>query len=331
MTLPRRQLASLIAAEPVLRFSRAALSRARAASLMYHEVLSDGDVHDCWTVVRESEFRAQMIYLREHFDVLSLDEVIRRMREPVRSERCMATISLDDGYLGSRNIVWPIVEALSVPITIFVSTAAIQNHSFFWFDRIIAALLWKDARKIDLRAWGLHVYRLAEHPSGEGRWMQIQRVLTDLRRLPSDALDQAVLAVTEQARYSPMNLHPLPLLKATDIREMAQSDLITFGAHSHCHRDLTQISDDEVRESVLRSKQLVEEWTGKAVRHFAYPHGLFDPRVARIVHECGFESSQATSPRLWRRSDSLLAIPRLSVGRYDSFAQFRMRVSGLPF
>jgi peptidoglycan/xylan/chitin deacetylase (PgdA/CDA1 family) len=330
MKLPRRQLASLIAIEPVLHLSRSTLSRGRAVSLMYHAVIADSDPHDSWTAVRESDFHAQMTYLRNHFDVLSLDEVIRRMRDPSRGDSCMAAVCLDDAYLGNRNVVWPIVKALSVPITIFVSTAAIQNQSFFWFDRVIAALLGVGAREIDLREWGLGVYRLAGRPSGEGRWAEIQRALVDLKRLSSDALDQAVVEVVAQARYSQMNLPPLPLLSIPDIREMAQSDLITFGAHSHCHRVLTQLSDDEVRESVSGSKKLIEEWTGRSVRHFAYPHGVFNSNVARIVRECGFESSQGQSPGLWRREDSLFAIPRLAVGRYDSLAQFRMRVSGLP-
>jgi len=111
---------------------------------------------------------------------------------------------------------------------------------------------------------------------------------------------------------------------------MARSRFVTFGAHSHGHEVLPQLSQEGVRDSVLRSKKLLEEWTGKPIQHFAYPHGLFTPEIAHIVQECGFVSSQSTRPGLWRKGDSDFAIPRVPVGRYDSLALFRMRVSGMP-
>jgi len=75
----------------------------------------------------------------------------------------------------------------------------------------------------------------------------------------------------------------------------------------------------------------VESWSGKAVRHFAYPFGEFNPEVARIVRDCGFVSSQATTTGFWRREDSVFAIPRLGIGRFDSLGSFKARVSGLGF
>jgi hypothetical protein len=47
------------------------------------------------------------------------------------------------------------------------------------------------------------------------------------------------------------------------------------------------------------------------------------------VRDCGFVSSHATTPGFWRRADSVYAIPRVSVGRFDSLGSFKARVSGL--
>ncbi len=330
MRLSRNRLAPIVALEPLLALSRATRSQARVASLMYHEVLPDADPHDAWTVTRESAFRAQMLYLRERFEILGLDELIRRIGEPGRGQRCMAAVTFDDGYKGNRDVVWPIIETLSIPITIFVATAAIEGNSSYWFDQVIAALLSEGVGEINLRAWGLGVYRPRGVPPGEGRWSEIQRALTDLKQLPPADLNRAVLDLLNQVGDSSRRLQPLPMLSIADIQDMARSAFITFGAHSHGHEVLPLLSNDAVRDSVLKSKKLLEEWTGKSVRHFAYPHGLFNADISRIVQESGFESSQSTRPGLWRKGDSAFAIPRVAVGRYDSLALFRMRVSGVP-
>ena len=320
----------MVALEPLLALSRATRSQAQAASLMYHEVLPDADPHDAWTVVRETAFRAQMLYLRERFDILSLDDLLRRIREPGRGRRCMAAVTFDDGYKGNRDVVWPVIEALEIPITIFVATEAIEGNSPHWFDQVIAALLSEGAGEINLRAWGLSVYRPRAFGAGESRWGEIQRALTDLKGLPPADLDRAVIDVLSQAGSDSGALRPLPLLSIPDIQEMARSRFVTFGAHSHCHAVLPLLSQDGARDSILKSKKLLEEWTGKPVRHFAYPHGMFTPEIVRIVRECGFASSQATRPGLWNKGDSDFAIPRVAVGRYDSLALFRIRVSGMP-
>ena len=330
MKLSRNRLAPIVALEPLLALSRAARAQVQTASLMYHEILPDEDLHDAWTVVRETAFRAQMLYLRERFDILSLDELLRRMREPGRGRRCMAAVTFDDGYKGNRDVVWPLIERLEIPITIFVATGAIEGNTSHWFDRVIAALLSEGAEEIDLRARGLGTYRPGDAGEGEGRWVEIQRALADLKGLPPADLDPAVLDVLRQAGGVQGTLPPLPLLSVPDIQEMARSRFVTFGAHSHGHEVLPLLSHDEVGDSVLKSKKLLEEWTGKSVRHFAYPHGMFTPEIAGIVRECGFDSSQATRPGLWRKGDSDLAVPRVAVGRYDSLALFRMRVSGMP-
>ena len=319
-----------MALEPLLALSRATRPGPQAASLMYHEVLPDNDPHDAWTVVRETEFRAQMLYLRERFDILSLDELLRRMREPARGRRCMAAVTFDDGYKGNKDVVWPIIENLEIPIAVFIATAAIEGNSSPWYDQVIAALLSEGVAEVNLGAWGLGVYRPGTAGTGESRWAEVQRALTDLKGLPPADLDQAVPDLLSQAGDSPRRLRPLPLLSISDIQEMSRSRFVTFGAHSHGHPVLTLLSPDEVRDSVLTSKKLLEAWTGKSVRHFAYPHGRFTPEIARIVQECGFDSSQTTRPGPWRRGDSDFEIPRVAVGRYDSLALFRVRVSGMP-
>jgi peptidoglycan/xylan/chitin deacetylase (PgdA/CDA1 family) len=317
------------AVEPVLGLARARL-RGCVVSLMYHEVLPDRDPREAWTVVRESRFHAQMHYLKQHYDVLGIDQALERMRHG-GGGRPMALVTFDDGYQGNRNFVWPIVEELQLPITIFVATSAVQTRSPYWYDRVIVGLLGNAPVKIDLRPHGLRAYLIPGSCRGEARWIRIQRVLADLKRLSPEDCARAVEDLLLQTYGSRTRPETLELLSIDDIRTMAESKYVTFGAHSHDHDNLTQLEPVDVRRSVLQSKSLLEDWTGRTVRHFAYPFGAFNPEVARIVHECGFVSSQATTPGFWRRGGPVFAIPRVGIGRFESFRWFKARISGLDF
>jgi peptidoglycan/xylan/chitin deacetylase (PgdA/CDA1 family) len=325
----RNVLLGYLAWEPILALSRASRLRGCAVALMYHEVLPDSDPIEAWTVVRESAFRAQIQYLKENFEIVSLDQALARMRNPGRNGRPMALLTFDDGYRGNRQVVWPIVEELRAPITIFVATAAVQNQTPYWYDRVIAALFADGAMEIDLGRCGLQSYRIPSSCRGEARWTRIQRVLADLKRLSPVDRECGVEDLLRQSGLSRPAREPLKPLSIGDIQAMAPSEYVTFGAHTHGHDNLTQLAPEKVRETVLRSKTLVESWSGKAVRHFAYPFGAFNPAVAEIVQGCGFASSQATTSGFWRQDDSEYAIPRLSIGRFDSLGSFKARVSGL--
>ena len=327
----RKELLRCLAWEPLLAFSRASRLRGCVVSLMYHEVLPDSDPIEAWTAVRESAFRAQMRYMKDKFEIVSPDLALERMHDPARNGHPLALITFDDGYRGNRQVVWPIIEELGVPITIFVSTAAVQNQSPYWYDRVIAALFTDRAMEIDLRRCGLRSYRIPDPRRGEARWTRIQQVLADLKcLLPADR-ENCVEELLHQSSSTRPAREPLKPLSIGDIQAMAPAEHITFGAHTHGHENLTQLAHEKVRETVLRSKTLLELWSGKAVRHFSYPFGEFNPAVAEIVQDCGFASSQATTSGFWRKDDSEYAIPRLGIGRFDSLGSFKARVSGLAF
>jgi peptidoglycan/xylan/chitin deacetylase (PgdA/CDA1 family) len=80
-----------------------------------------------------------------------------------------------------------------------------------------------------------------------------------------------------------------------------------LGAHSLTHADLRQLGDTELEAEVRGSKDAVEELTGVSCSTFAYPFGLHDDRVERVVERAGFAVAFGWLPGDWRR----YAAPRL--------------------
>lgn len=103
---------------------------------------------------------------------------------------------------------------------------------------------------------------------------------------------------------------PRPLAWS-QVREMADSGLVSVGAHTHTHRDLARLPVGAIRDEVRRSFEVIAERMGRAPHHFAYPWGNLTPTVRQIVGEhfrtavrggCGKNPFGAVDPlALWRR------------------------------
>jgi peptidoglycan/xylan/chitin deacetylase (PgdA/CDA1 family) len=299
---------------------------------MYHEVLEDDKELEAWTVLRSSDFLWQMEFLRRHFQVISLDAALRLLKEGVSyNGRPRAVVTFDDGYAGNARCVLPIIEALEIPVTIFVATEAVESGRIYWYDRVILALQHAETDiSVDLGVFGLGVFRLPSGVSGECRWMEIQSLLSALKTLlppqRESALDHIFRVTGEPGEGLAGLLSPMSI---EDVRLISASPLVTIGAHSHCHNLLVQLGDKEALESIERSKELLERWTGRPVRFFAYPNGDVNARVIRSVAHAGFQCGLTTVDRPASAGDNRFTLPRIGFGRYDIQELFSTRLSGI--
>jgi peptidoglycan/xylan/chitin deacetylase (PgdA/CDA1 family) len=85
------------------------------------------------------------------------------------------------------------------------------------------------------------------------------------------------------------------------------------GSHSHTHPQLSQLSDEDLALELSLSKNLLERWTEKSVRHVAFPSGEYDDRVIRAVKGAGYESAWTTQTRLSRGTDDPYQMPRVPI------------------
>jgi peptidoglycan/xylan/chitin deacetylase (PgdA/CDA1 family) len=78
------------------------------------------------------------------------------------------------------------------------------------------------------------------------------------------------------------------MLTWEQVKEMGESQLITFASHGVSHRRLRQLDDETVRSELANSKAVLEEKLQKPQKSFCYPYGAFDKRVRRLVFEAGY-------------------------------------------
>jgi peptidoglycan/xylan/chitin deacetylase (PgdA/CDA1 family) len=81
-----------------------------------------------------------------------------------------------------------------------------------------------------------------------------------------------------------------PLLRALEQRG------IEIGSHSVSHRDLTTLSDRELRVELLAARRGLERRLGHPVAWLAYPFGAYDARVVAFAREAGYRLAVTTDP-----------------------------------
>ena len=98
--------------------------------LFYHRV---ADKHpNAWTISCE-EFQRHVDYCREHFELIGLDELQRRVERDV-SPRPTVTFTFDDGYAENCHNALPLLIEYQVPTVYFVATAPVLEQRPFEHD-----------------------------------------------------------------------------------------------------------------------------------------------------------------------------------------------------
>ena len=319
-----------LANDMALDVARRRLSNDHTIVLMYHEVLEDADDIESWTAIRRADLARQLEYLDRHYDVVSMDQALARMRTG-NARRPAAVVTFDDGGKGNATTLLPLIESARLPITIYIASGHIETQQPYWFDRLINALQVESEITLDLRAFkGLETY-VFNRVRGKGNWIEFDRLLSGIKKLPPETYDDIVTAIARQSAGAPPRRGPrlLPMTIA-DVRDVARSEHIVIGGHSHCHTLQTRLSAAARTDSLERNRRLLREWTGQPVEHFAYPSGDLNPDVVAAVKACGYRSAVSTVHDVWRRGCDEFMVPRFGIGRYDAAPTFRAGLVGGP-
>jgi peptidoglycan/xylan/chitin deacetylase (PgdA/CDA1 family) len=116
-----------------------------------------------------------------------------------------------------------------------------------------------------------------------------------------------------------VNIDASHRLSAKQIKEMSEYG-IDFGAHSVTHRDLTSIAPSELRKETRKSKAAIEKITGKKVKLFSYPYGIYNLPVWEDVEFAGFDGAVTTLSGLTKKDfDNIYLMRRITILKNTDF------------
>jgi peptidoglycan/xylan/chitin deacetylase (PgdA/CDA1 family) len=285
----------------------------KGAIALYHGVAkSDLSWLNGRHLIKE-EFEKHIRYIAKNFTVLPVAEVFELYRngQALSQKKPILGITFDDGFVNNLTEAVPTLTKYNIPATIFAVSLPLTN---------VDTPLWPDTiEMVQAKVKTEFLFDNLKIVNKSGRWFTQEGVsISDyVKSLPYKTRDLALTALRHQyLDEGYMNTVPTEaykLLNASQLYDLAQTDLITIGSHSHLHYNLATLSDEDIKTELTISKKLLEEATKKPVDQLAYPDGSYDERVKRIAESVGYKYQMAVDYRLSDDAGDTRVLPRFCI------------------
>lgn len=309
--------------------ARASLA-GRAVILRYHSVSSEADgTHLCLDpglAVLPEDFDRQCAWLRRHYRVVSLDEMVDALQAGRALPPKAVALTFDDGYLDNYTRAFPILQRHGLNATFYVSTGCIDNRT----------ILWTGILRFCVFTTRVPVLEIAEPmpfrlPVGSPieRRDAFTKLIVTMKNVPTEKRMALLSSVRRAAGID--DLAPLRgiMMSWGQVEEMHRAGMI-FGAHTITHPNLPNATHEEARDEIFGSRDELAAHVGH-VRHFSYPNGRgsahLTDSVKGLVREAGFDSSTTSVTGSVLPGDDLLALKRIGIyRRHGAMPEFTLDI-----
>ena len=100
------------------------------------------------------------------------------------------------------------------------------------------------------------------------------------------------------------------LMDKVQVREWLQAGH-SIGSHSATHPKLSQLTREKAWEEIFGSRKALEDEFGIEIRHFCYPFGDWNERLAALVEEAGYLTASTSDSGTNLASSNPFALKRL--------------------
>ena len=289
------------------------LNRRKAVIVTYHGFTDTRAHHGIENHERKhvhvDDFRKQVAFLKQHYQVLPLAELVRLLATGAALPERTAVITIDDGYRSTYTLAYPVLRELGVPAVVFFATEYVDAKRYLWTDRVEYAIDRAPAGEYRLQSGGVDLrLPLGPHSLGEAGLNDVESraaadraVRSAIKALPQAARDEAVDALerTTGARLGAAGTAPAIYqpVEWTEAVEMARSGVMAIGSHTHSHVILTRCRPEVAAGELAASKKTIEDRLALTCDLFCYPNGRrgdFDPNTARLVRDAGYRCALTT-------------------------------------
>jgi peptidoglycan/xylan/chitin deacetylase (PgdA/CDA1 family) len=268
---------------------------------------------------------------RSRVDLISLDEMHRRLTSGDFPRRRFVCVTFDDGYRDNHEFAYPVLKKYEVPFAIYVATSFADRIGELWWLALEAVIAQNDMIGVRL--------------DGRDRWFECRSVKDKrevynyiyawLRQLPTEEeLRQIVRDLCARHQVDMPAFCTGLCMGWDELATLAADPLVTIGAHTVNHPILTKLDEKAVRAELGSSRSVIEAALGVRAAHLAYPVGdrsAAGPREFRIATELGFKTAVTTRPGVVfpQHAEHLTALPRISLnGNFQRPRYAKVLISG---
>ncbi len=251
---------------------------------------------------------SQLKIILRKYEPISIQDVPRRLLDP--QSKPFVVFTMDDGYKDNLTEALPVFQKYNCPYTIFVATDFPDYQAILW---------WYELEDLLLKNSSITLSNGVTYPSEtkEDKERSFLRIRQEILKLNPRSLKDGLNKLFESYNIDwESKVRNLSLTWA-EIDSLKNHNLVTIGAHTQHHFNLTQLdSEESVCDEVIAGYQRLKEKTGIATNVFAYPFGGPNEAGPREFHALSslsetFMLAVKAYGGPVRVSDDLFALPRL--------------------
>lgn len=284
--------------------SLAASESGKIRVVVFHGFDTSGSTKYNYKYTSLNRFKQLIEKLKNYVTFISLAQF---EKNEIDNNRLNVLLVCDDGFKNNLSIL-PVVEQFSVPITLFISTNQLRNKTCLWPDLLdlaghfgpkkitISKTSFLKKNKVYLSQDGIS---LKKHLT-TGTFNQIQQLEDELNEIN----------ITPQLKNT-----YLEILSPNEIKAIHQNPLISMGSHGVSHTNFTNLTDQELSNELIESKEYLESLTNSPICALAFPFNLYGKREVNFAKNAGYTMLFGEDERMDNQ-----VIPRITVNPFSSLS-----------
>lgn len=268
---------------------------------------------------------------RWKFDIVSIDSVVERLREPSPRRRRFVCLTFDGAYRDFLTHAYPVLARHKVPFTLYVPASFPDGLGELWW-LALEQVIGQHAR-IGLVVDGVE----QRFDCGTGREKRdVFAFLYDwLRSLPQADRSVAIRDLCGRYRADLQALSHDAVMTWPQLSELSSDPLATIGSATLNYPVLSRTLNDTAERELKMGRAVVEAAIGRKAPHMAYPFGdnrAFGRRHVLIATQLDFASAVTAEPGVITANgqSAVMAMPRITWdGRRRSLRTMRVILSGI--
>lgn len=242
-------------------------------------------------------FEKKIQWFKRHYTLVSSKDIYDYYYQG-KALKNACHLTVDDGWLSTYQIIFPILLKYQIPISIFVSPHMCSLGKNFWY---------MEAKGYD---------------EGKIKDILISRAIftSEIKKYPIDLIFKEMKisdvydVLEEYRKIHQVELKPRNVVNIDELFEMQRSGLVEIGAHTKMHPILMLESENVVRNEIKDSIEELSDILHRQIISFAYPNGIpnidFGKREIEYVKKYGIKLAYSVQPGSFTSSKDPLIIPR---------------------
>ena len=273
------------------------------------------------------DFEKQILFLKNQYEIISIDDIYNSINDGYNLNNRQVSITFDDGYKNNLEVIFPFLDSLKIPFSVFISSKHIQTGDRFPTFMLRAGLSENKNSILELKSLGKK-YSLNSKEDFAKSHIEIARIMKKNSQQVVDGIVQDIYESLPEEQWHNIfgKYHSDKPMDWDDVISLHKSGVI-IGSHCHDHFISNKNQKEaDIKHQLTFSKNLIEEKCGSC-DYFCFPNGGVEDISAQAYLEAknNFKLCFSTIAGELNKESDKYYLPRY--GAVSDFEHFKFNMN----